>query len=347
MPKSKPKTRATKATGTKATGAKTRTPKTRATAPTYRPTAPPDRAPPDPAAQDRAPTDRPPAPPDPATPLDFRTQTLSYLDAVARYGTFSQASRALHISQPAISQAIASFEEQLGVKLLKTQGRRKVLTPAGQHVAEFSAEVLGKTQELRRWLDSYEAGSRGSLRVGMIDAAVLYILPQALEQYRRARPQVELQIIVAESNALLRRLTNFEIDLALMIEPTPAEFVSRTIMTEKLYRFSPPDEAVLAWALPPSASRTRALIDRGLAGLGITPNVILESRNPIVLRQMAALGLSHAVLPRALAQDSPPLLKAEAGFVCERTVLAVQRPGDTDDVAGREFIELAQQAAGG
>lgn len=288
-----------------------------------------------------------PAAPAAPTPLDFRTQTLSYLDAVARYGTFSQASQALHISQPAISQAIASFEEQLGVKLLKTQGRRKVLTPAGQHVAEFSAEVLGKTQELRRWLDSYGAGSRGSLRVGMVDAAVLYLLPQALEQYRRARPQVELQIFVAESNALLQRLTSFEIDLALMIEPTPTEFLSQKITTEELFWFSPPDEAVLAWALPPSASRTRTLIDRGLAQLGVTPNVILESRNPIVLRQMAALGLFHAVLPKALAQDSPQLLKSKTSFVCERTLLAVQRPGDVDDVAAREFVELAQQAAGG
>jgi len=277
--------------------------------------------------------------------VEFRTRTLAYLNAIARYQTFSQASEALHISQPAISQAIGAFEEQLGVALLETQGRRKVLTPAGHHLAEFSTEILSQALELRRWLDAYTQGSTGSLRVGMIDAAVLYWLPSALEQFRLSYPQVELQIFVAESNALLQRLTDFEIDLAIAIGPVPQNLVGTQIATESLRLFSPQDKTTQAWALPPAASRTRALIDRGLEQLNLVPNVMMESRNPIVLRQMVALGIAQTVLPDALAEALPQLEQMRGQFVCQRTLWAVQRPSSNPDRRSEQFIELAQQAA--
>lgn len=277
--------------------------------------------------------------------VEFRTRTLAYLNAIQRYQTFSQASEALHISQPAISQAIASFEEQLGVTLLETQGRRKVLTSAGQYLAEFSAEILGKALELRRWLDSYTQGSTGSLRVGMIDAAVLYLVPSALEEFRLSHPQVELHIFVAESNALLQRLREFEIDLAFIIGPVPQELIGTQIATESMHLFSPQDQNIQAWALPPAASRTRALIDRGLGQLGLAPHVMMESRNPTVLRQMVALGIANTVLPDALAEEFPQLKQLRGQFVCQRTLWAVQRPSDNQDRRAEEFIELAHQAA--
>ena len=281
--------------------------------------------------------------------VEFRSRTLAYLKAIQQYGTFSQASAALHISQPAISQAIAAFEEQLGVPLLETQGRRKVLTDAGRQVAEFSTEVLHQAHELRHWLDSYTQGAAGSLRVGMVDTAVLYLVPAALEQYRSQHPQVELQVYVDESNTLLQRLQDFDLDLALVHGPHPPELASVEIATESLLLLAPQDESVQAWALPPTGSRTRTLIDRGLEQLDLTPHVTLESRNPAVLSQMAALGLAHAVLPAAIVSATPQLNQLRSQVVCQRSLLAAQRPpggavGGSNQRA-EKFIELARQAA--
>ena len=281
--------------------------------------------------------------------VEFRSRTLAYLKAIQQYGTFSQASAALHISQPAISQAIAAFEEQLGVPLLETRGRRKVLTAAGLQVAEFSTEVLHQAHELRHWLDSYTQGAAGSLRVGMVDTAVLYLVPTALEQYRSQHPQVELQIYVDASNALLGRLRDFDLDLALVHGPQPPELTSVEIATEALLMVAPKDESVPTWALPPTGSRTRALIDRGLEQLGLIPHVTLESRNPAVLGQMAALGLAHAVLPEAMVSAAPQLKQLRSQVICQRSLLAVQRPAGTaaggSNQRAEKFIELARQAA--
>ena len=274
--------------------------------------------------------------------IEFRTRTLAYIDAIHRYETFSEASEALHISQPAISQALASLEEQLGVKLIEPQGRRRVLTEAGQQVAQFSAEVLSRSAELRRWLDSYNHGAVGKLSVGMIDAAVLYLLPRSLEEFRRSHPDVELKIFVGDSNTQLQKLQDFEIDLAFIVEPTPQDLAGEEVAEESLFLYAPDDWKTAPWALPPASSRTRALIDRGLAKLGIVPNIALESRNPIVLRQLVALGFGCTVLPEALTAELPQLAAMRRDLVCRRSLMAVQRPTAAPDERIAEFVKLAR-----
>ena len=277
--------------------------------------------------------------------IEFRTRTLAYIDAVHRYETFSEASEALHISQPAISQALASLEEQLGVKLVEPQGRRRVLTEAGQQVAQFSAEVLGRSAELRRWLDSYRHGTVGKLSVGMIDAAVLYLLPRSLEEFRRSRPEVELKIFVGDSNTQIQKLRDFEIDLAFIVEPVPQDLIGEEVARESLFLYAPDDwkSAPTPWALPPAGSRTRALIDRGLAKLGIVPNIALESRNPIVLRQLVALGFGCSILPEAVTAELPQLAAMRRDLICRRSLMAVQRPTTAPDERITEFVKLAKR----
>ena len=282
--------------------------------------------------------------------IEFRTRTLAYIDAVHRYETFSEASEALHISQPAISQALASLEEQLGVKLVEPQGRRRVLTEAGQQVAQFSAEVLGRSAELRRWLDSYNHGAVGKLTVGMIDAAVLYLLPNTLEEFRLNYPDVELKIFVGDSNTQLQKLRDFEIDLAFIVEPLPQDLIGEEVSQESLFLYAPddwtPNFEATPWALPPAGSRTRTLIDQGLAKLSITPNIALESRNPIVLRQLVVLGFGCSVLPEAVTEELPQLVAMRRDLVCRRSLMAVQRPTAAPDNRIREFMELAKGSTG-
>ena len=277
--------------------------------------------------------------------IEFRTRTLAYIDAVHRHETFSEASEVLNITQSAISQAFASLEEQLGVKLVEPQGRRRVLTEAGQKVAQFSAEVLGRSAELRSWLDSYSHGTVGKLSVGMIDAAVLYLLPRSLEEFRRSSPEVELKIFVGDSNTQIQKLRDFEIDLAFIVEPVPQDLTGEEVARESLFLYAPDDwqAAPTPWALPPAGSRTRALIDRGLAKLGIVPNIALESRNPIVLRQLVALGFGCSILPEAVTAELPQLAAMRRDLICRRSLMAVQRPTTAPDERITEFVKLAKR----
>ncbi len=280
-----------------------------------------------------------------AAPLNLHMQQLAYLQAVERWGSMTEAARRLGVTQPALSQSIAQLERRLGASLLERAGRGRRLTETGIEVARFAAEVLGRATELREWLQEYEAGAGGVLRVGMIDAASLYVLPETVRAFRAASPGVEVRLTVDRSAVLLERLARFELDVAFVVGPPPEGYRSTEVLSEPLYVYAPPgsdEEPEQAdWALYPQDRRTRLLIDEGLALRGLRPRVTLESDNPAVLRQMVVLGLCWSVLPAEIAEAGTPSLRPQRReLVAERTLLAVRRAQAPDDARVASFLRL-------
>ena len=284
-------------------------------------------------------------------PLNLHLQQLRNLLAVERAGTFTAAAEELHVSQPALSQSLAELERRLGARLFERDGRRRRLTVAGEEVARFAAEVIGRGEELRDSLAAQEEGRAGTLDVGMIDAASLYLLPAAIEAYRQARPEVRLSIIVDDSSSLLARLRQFEIDLAIVVGEPDEGLTSTPLHMEPLYRYAWADADQPLndeWLLYNAGSQTRAQIDDGLRQLGIQPRVSLDSQNPSVLRQMAALGLGWTVLPVAVAEEHPtPLRRHGRHPVATRTISAVRRDSGLEDPRADAFVALAREAIEG
>ena len=283
-----------------------------------------------------------------AAPLNLHMQQLAYLQAVERWGSLTEAARRLGVTQPALSQAIAQLERRLGTPLLERAGRGRRLTEAGTEVARFASEVLGRATELREWLQEYEAGAGGVLRVGMIDAASLYVLPETVRAFRTASPGVEVRLAVDRSAVLLERLARFELDVAFVVGPPPEGYRSTEVLSEPLYVYAPPgsDETPDQgdWALYPQGRRTRLLIDEGLALRGLRPRVTLESDNPAVLRQMVVLGLCWSVLPSEIAEAGTPSLQPQRReLVAERTLLAVRRAQTPDDARVAAFLRLVAE----
>lgn len=288
---------------------------------------------------------------DDTLPLNLHLHHLAYLREVERSGTFTAAARRLHVSQSALSQALAEFERRLGVPLFERDGRRRVLTEAGREAARFAAEVLGRATELRAWADARRAGASGSLVVGMIDAASLYVLPAAVAAFRAAHPAVSLRVVVDGSQSLLDRLMRFEVDLAVVVAPVAPAFAAVEVAREPLRLYGPPGIPAPGpdseWVLYPSGSHTRAVIDAALAARRIAPRVILESSNPQVLRQLVALGLGWSVLPERVAEEGDVPLRASGEALGERTLVGLRRPGAAPDARAEAFLALAVAAGRG
>jgi DNA-binding transcriptional LysR family regulator len=286
----------------------------------------------------------------PAAP-NFHLQQLVYLRELERAGTLTEAAERLHVSQSALSQALSELERRLGVPLFERRGRRRVLTEAGREVARFASDVLGRAAELQDWLAAQGRGEAGTLRVGMIDAGSLYVLPETIRRFREAHPEVQLRLIVDNSTALLARLDAFEIDLAFVVGPIEGDYHAAEVRREPLYLYAPrgvrgrPEDG--EWALYPAGRQTRGLIDEGLVRLGIRPEVTLESDNPEILRQMVALGLAWSVLPADVAERASPRLRRYLDEpVAARSLLAVRRPQAGRDVRAEAFLRLAAEVEG-
>ncbi|MEX2446819.1 MAG: LysR family transcriptional regulator [Dehalococcoidia bacterium] len=289
---------------------------------------------------------RDPPPSAEAIPFDFHSHQLAYLREVERSETFTEAAERLDVSQPALSQALAALERRLGVPLFERAGRRRVLTEAGVEVARFASEVLGRAADLRSWLAARQEGEGGTLTVGMIDAASLYVLPAAIRTFRAEHPGVHLRLLVDTSRALMERVRRFELDLAFVVAPADEDMVSWPVQVEALHVYAPagvdgpPDEET-DWALYPAGSQTRVQIDQGLRRLGIAPRVTLESSNPEVLRQVVALGLAWSVLPAAVVEDGGAGRATQRERVAERTLVGIRRASAPPDARVDAFLRLA------
>ena len=272
-------------------------------------------------------------------------QQLAYVRELERSETVTAAARQLEVSQPALSQALAELERRLEVGLFDRRGRRLRLSEAGERVARFAEEVIGQAEALDRWLDEFRAGRSGTLRVGMIDAASLYVLPSAVRAFRTRHPEVELRLTVERSGPLLDQLRRYELDLVFVVGPAPEDLDATELVEEPLYLYGPSGDAdpeAGDWVLFPTARQTRALIDEGLARLGIRPSVTLESDSPDVLRQLVALGLGWSVLPAGVAEGgAEPLRRFSDEPVGARSIVAVTRAGADADPRRDAFLELA------
>lgn len=264
-------------------------------------------------------------------------QQLDYLVAVADADTWSDAASSLGVTPSALSQGLAEVERRLGRGLFERRGRRRVLAPDAAPVLSYARDVIARTGDLGRWLDATADGSTGSLRVGMIDVAAVGHFPQHLRSFRQARPDIEFHLTVVPSSELLDQVRRNELDLAVIVrtEVDPSDVVVRPIITEELAVYGPHDATERRgpgtwgpWVLFPRGSHTRSLTERALLEAGAPLDVVAESHQPDVLREMVRLGLGWTVLPVAQAESGQePLVPIRRKALFERSLVAVTRRG--------------------
>src|SRR5271163_1989351 len=108
-------------------------------------------------------------------PLDlFQLETFL---AVAQERSFSRAAARLHRTQPAVSQAVAKLEAELGEVLLDRSSRDGTLTDAGEVLREYAAKLLNLRSEAEGALTELRALHRGRLNLAANEYTCLYLLP--------------------------------------------------------------------------------------------------------------------------------------------------------------------------
>jgi DNA-binding transcriptional LysR family regulator len=281
--------------------------------------------------------------------VEFSSKQLLYLTTINKKGTLAAAANELQITQPALTSAVNELERRLGAQLFEKKGRRKILTPSGHLVTDFANETLYRASELSELLSINNQGKEGSLRVGMIDAASLYLLPTAIEAFRTETRNIKLYITVNDSDTLTEQLLDFEIDIAFVVSKDEnnldnSKLTSTLILEESLVLCNPisnGENPMKEWALYPDKSRTRALIDEGIQALGLEPNTIIQSSNPQILRQLVLLGLATSILPEQVAKENNHIYVGKE--IARRRITALRRANSPFDPKVANLIALALQ----
>lgn len=143
---------------------------------------------------------------------------LRYFLALAEHRHFGRAAEALHIAQPSLSQQIRALEESLGVTLFERSRRHVALTPDGEVLLPYAAQMLALAEDARRELADRGRLLRGRVRLGATPTLGGYLLPRLLRRFHQAFPGLDLTITEDGSDRLARELAEGRLDLALLVE---------------------------------------------------------------------------------------------------------------------------------
>ena len=140
---------------------------------------------------------------------------LRYFQTVCKYDSVSYAAEILHISQPSVSNAIASLEKEFGVKLFTRYHKRLILTEEGQVMRKLSAKLLAQAENITQTMR--ELGNNSTaLRLGVPPMIGSLVLPILYGEYFNSEPRFQVHIVEDDTSGLKKMLAEDQIDIAFL-----------------------------------------------------------------------------------------------------------------------------------
>jgi DNA-binding transcriptional LysR family regulator len=162
---------------------------------------------------------------------------LSYFVTLAREKHFARAAEACHISQPALSAAIRKLEEDLEVRLAVRGHRFLGLTAEGKRVLSWAQRTLQDYDGLRIDLTGLGSGLSGSLRLGVIPAA-MPMISCLTARFSSVHPAASVEVTSMTSRSIQKGLDAFELDAGVTyLDNEPLEHVRRIPLYKERYIF--------------------------------------------------------------------------------------------------------------
>ena len=167
--------------------------------------------------------------------MDVNYELYKVFYYVASSLSFSEASKALYISQSAVSQSIKTLEKKLGQPLFYRTTKKVSLTPAGELLMKHIEPAINLIRRGEETLSDDAAMQFGQLHIGASDTICRYFLVPYLEQFHKAYPQVPIRITNATSFGCVELLEQGNVDLILVNYPNAS--LSPSCITQSVAEF--------------------------------------------------------------------------------------------------------------
>lgn len=265
-------------------------------------------------------------------------EELRWFVAVAERGRVTEAAEELHVSQPALSRALARLQAQLGVPLFDRRGRTLQLNRYGKLFRDHARRALAELDAARLGLADVTGAGRGLVPLAFLHTLGTWLLPALVSAYRAECPDVDFRLVQSGAGAMLQALRDGDVDL-ILTSPEPEEpgIAWVPLATEPLrlavaptHRLATRSRVRLAEVAedPHVVIRAeyglRAITDDLCRRAGFEPKVAFEGEDVATLRGLVAAGLGVAILPPLhaagveIAPPTPHLQVTDPG--CQRTI---------------------------
>jgi len=290
------------------------------------------------------------------------TNRLRHFVAVADHGGFTAASRAVFVSQPALSLAVKELERELGTPLFARVGRGVRLTAAGAALLGPARQALRDVETGRAAVEAVAGVLAGSLSMCSLPTLAVDPMAGLIGRFRRRHPGVRVDLAAPEDSRSLFDLVEdgaCELGLTDALD-VPDSLGAIDFGSQSLVFIHPPGTVVAGadgaggpvaagtpFVAAPEGTSTRRLLDELLAALGVAPTLAVVSAQREAILPLVLTGAGTALVPEGLARLAAPLdavvTRPEPPAV--RRLALVHRPGALSPAAAR-FCETAGPRGG-
>jgi DNA-binding transcriptional LysR family regulator len=171
---------------------------------------------------------------------------LEIFSLVAELHGFTAAAHRLGISQSAVSHALKSLEQELGVELLHRHQSRIELSDIGQQLLLRARAMLGLANTLRQEAADARGMKSGTLRIGSFGpTSSIKLLPMILQHFRAAHPGIEVHIDEGPDRQVIQWLEERRIDIGFVVLPQE-RFDTFALIEDQMVALLPVDHPLAA-----------------------------------------------------------------------------------------------------
>ena len=236
---------------------------------------------------------------------------------IARRGSFRNAANALHLSEPAASQAISQLESLLDVKLFDRTTRIVRVSEAGAIFLNDAVRLLESMDHSISALRDFAKSGRGRVTIACLSSSVYRLLPPVLEKMKATYPDIDVVFLDDNMKGILQKMEKGECDLAIVSEDTEKKLNISVPLLDDLFQVVCSVRHELAskkkisckelsrheFVMLRKGSGIRDSLDRAFEKKSIQINVVHETTQVLTLLGLIEANLGLTVLPSMLCPD--------------------------------------------
>ena len=137
---------------------------------------------------------------------------------VVEYKNITYAAKALHMTQPAVTNIIRQLERHFGQPLVRGEGKQLMITDAAYFLVNSWRRLESTYEDLHQAMHAHEQGDVGLIRLKMVSTGK-YLMPKILTAFQKKYSKVEFACQIQHRELLISSIKNHEADLAIITNP--------------------------------------------------------------------------------------------------------------------------------
>ena len=275
---------------------------------------------------------------------------LRYFLEVARQQHVRNSAETLHVSQPAVTNAIHRMESELGVQLFVQQGRSIRLSPYGKTLYDEIIPFVESLNSLPDRIKNMKLHEKTTIRLNVF--AAWFVVINAIREYHRIDPDLNFEVMQYEQ----AEISDITITTVRHYRSKKRQSDDLHIYTEPIYlavpdipRFCNKDSILLSevadmdFVQISEKKNFRALSDLFFKEAGISPNTVFESDDPGVVRYMICNKMGVGFWPKMTStglQLEGVLLKKIEKPECSRDIIIEKHNINSDNIHVQVFHDF-------